>query len=370
MGRTGRGRLAPLVAGLAIVTAGLVATPTPAGAAPEDSDALVFVSSASGQTGIARNDTVGVGIGQPVATRPFAGAFTYFGGQSVFLYTPGPTPDGILAIEPDGTGEGFGTQFVPKTVNGTYQPVVGDFDGNGYDDVLWYAPGPAADSMWLFSGNGAHSVRSRTINGTYRPAVIDANGDGHDDIVWYAPGTKPDSLWLSGIQGTYTSRPLTITNDFQLVVGRFGDRPEGSPQEQLLFWKPGDGERIWTFDSDAGHTSRAISVPDGEPVVADFDGDGRDAVLYYNPGAAAWEGIVHFFADGSYSLRSSPHVTGTYDPVVGDYDGDGGDDIAWTREGRATIWLMDPEGATRTQETVDLGITDSRAFAAEILVPG
>ena len=370
MGGMRRRRLGATVAGLALVTSGLVATPAPAGAAPVDSDALVFVSSASGRTGVYRNDVLGLSTGGgPVATRPFAGAFTYFGGQSIFQYSPGPTPDGILVVEPDGTGEGFGTRFIPKTVNGTYQPVVGDFDGNGYDDVLWYAPGPAADSLWLFSGNGAHSVRSRTVNGSYRPAVIDANGDGHDDIVWYAPGTVPDSLWLSGVQGTYTTKPVTITDDYQLVVGRFGDRPEGSPQEQLLFWKEDGYQRIWTFDTAASHTSRALYSPYGEPVVADFDGNGRDSVLYYNPGSAAWEGIVDFYADGGYTYRTSPQVVGTYDPVVGDFDGDGGDDIAWTRAGKATIWLMDPDGATRDDVRVDLGITDSHAFAAEVLVP-
>ena len=367
MGRTGRGRLAPALAGLAIVAAGLVATPAPAGAGPEDSDALVFVSSASGQTGIARNDTVGVGIGQPVASRPFAGAFTYFGGQSVFLYTPGPTPDGILAIEADGTGEGFGTQFVPKTVNGTYQPVVGDFDGNGYDDVLWYAPGPAADSLWLFSGNGAHSVRSRTINGSYRPAVIDANGDGHDDIVWYAPGTKPDSLWLSGIQGTYTTRPLTITNDFQLVVGRFGDCPRAARRRSSC-----SGSRAGTSGSGPSTTTPATRRAPPPPTASRWSstpegGRARLGVLV-QPGGVRPRG-VHLTLGGGALFSNGPDVNGTYDPVVGDYDGDGGNDIAWTRPGTATIWLLDPGGETRDEVRVDLGITDSQAFAAEVLAP-
>ena len=30
----------------------------------------------------------------------------------------------------------------PCTVNGSYVPIVGDFDGNGIDDIFWYATGP------------------------------------------------------------------------------------------------------------------------------------------------------------------------------------------------------------------------------------
>ena len=45
--------------------------------------------------------------------------------------------------------------MVASPVTGTYKPFVGDFDGNGRDDVFWYAPGAAADSIWYGRSNRA-----------------------------------------------------------------------------------------------------------------------------------------------------------------------------------------------------------------------
>ena len=33
-------------------------------------------------------------------------------------------------------------------VNGIYDPLAGDFNGDGKSDVFWYVAGPAADSVW------------------------------------------------------------------------------------------------------------------------------------------------------------------------------------------------------------------------------
>jgi hypothetical protein len=45
-------------------------------------------------------------------------------------------------------GQGQFTTAVPVTVNGTYTPFSGDFNGDGFDDVFWYGPGGGRDSLW------------------------------------------------------------------------------------------------------------------------------------------------------------------------------------------------------------------------------
>lgn len=326
------------LAGLALIVSGLVATPTPsAGLPPEPtSDALVFAPTKDDDI-----EAYGSGFGSsqgpvPAASQVFTGDFTDEAGTEVFLYQPGPGPDAVISglVSPS---SGSTEDRVDKSVGGTYVPLVGDFDGNGFDDVLWYGPGSTADSLWRFSGNGSHAVVPLTISGRYRPVVIEADGDGDDDVIWYAPGTAGDTIWLFGAGASRTAKRVRIDGDYTPVTGIFGIRPEGSPQERLIFWKQGGADAIWTFDTDANHTSQSLFIPDGRPVVGDFTADDIDSVMWYQPGPGA-EGMVSFDEAGTARLDPAPPVSGTYEPVVLDFDGNGAEDIAWTRNGGATIW--------------------------------
>ena len=108
-----------------------------------------------------------------------------------------------------------------RTINGTYTPLVGDLDGNGGDDVFWYAQRERATTP---SGTrpctrGTYSSRATTVNGTYRPFTGDFDGNGTDDLFWYAPGSAADS------SGTRTAprastRSVARTRHRQLRAGR------------------------------------------------------------------------------------------------------------------------------------------------------
>ena len=54
-------------------------------------------------------------------------------------------------------------------------------------------PGTAADSLWYFRPGGSHVAVTQNITRTYRPVVASIGKDATDDIVWYAPGTAADS---------------------------------------------------------------------------------------------------------------------------------------------------------------------------------
>lgn len=110
------------------------------------------------------------------------------------------------------------------------KPFVGDFDGNGVDDVFWYSPNTATpDYVWLFSDEVdpddpgtilAHVVTPVTLTtgdvpGDPSPYVADLNADGKEDIFWYATtverldgseGSGESVVWESVGQGSFVDR--------------------------------------------------------------------------------------------------------------------------------------------------------------------
>jgi hypothetical protein len=361
MRRLGTAVLAALV--LAAAAVALVAR-TPAGAAPTDSDTLVFVPSLGNTFGVVRNGVVtySTHFDEDRFGHAFEGDFTSAPGTDLFVYGYRENPDGIVSITPSGTT--VTTSLIPKTVFGDYGPVVGDFDGNGLDDIIWYQAGPwGRDSLWLFDGDGTHTNLPITITHSYEPTVFDANGDGYDDVLWYAPGPAADHLWLFGPGAVPTSKPVTINGHYEVIAGRFGDQPEGSPQDRLVFYDNGGYDSIWTFDTEGDHTTAPLPPIDDvyEPVAGRFTGTTRDAIYWYRPGHDA-EQLWTFTAGGAVEDVVAPQIFGTYLPVVGDYDGNGYQDIAWTsptRSGTATIWRFYSGG--HAQSFVDTGLTRSDA---------
>jgi hypothetical protein len=208
---------------------------------------------------------------------------------------------------------------IPITANGSYTPITGTLDctgtGGSYG-VIWYAPGPGADSIWTEFDDGStpNSVdyvsSPLTINGTYKPFVGDFDGDGCDDVFWYAPGAGADSVWY-GVPGGFTSRPVSVQGTYEPLVGDWDD---ANPGDDIFWYGIGGGtESIWT-----GSTTRGTFGPAASPqvvgtgFVTESFGNG---VLFYRPGAGAdyfWDGIVA----GQTAPADDVQVTinGTYQP--------------------------------------------------------
>jgi hypothetical protein len=127
------------------------------------------------------------------------GNFTGTKADDVLLYQPGPGADylwvGGNSVGVGSTRAGFGQ--IALAIGGTYQPHVGDLDGDGFDDVVWYAPGPAADHVWFGRAAGFPASRPITVSGSYRPLIGDLDGSGSDDIVWFSPTSTAIPVWWS-----------------------------------------------------------------------------------------------------------------------------------------------------------------------------
>jgi hypothetical protein len=114
---------------------------------------------------------------------------------------------------------------------------VGDFDGNGYDDVLWH--GGDSGGIWVAKSNGSSFSQSEWLSGGFgsgdvvanasRYFVGDFNGDGKDDLLWHG---GDNGVWVATANSTGTG---FSTSDW--LPGGFGN---GDPELYAARYAVGD----------------------------------------------------------------------------------------------------------------------------------
>jgi hypothetical protein len=220
-------------------------------------------------------------------------------------------------------------------LNGTYIPIVGAFDcdeGNDgppgdltYEEpgVLLYAPGTAPDYLWtdLETAGGFQRTQTRlSINGTYIPVTGDFDGDRCGDILWYAPGAAPDYIWWGGSTGFTPGVRLAVNGSYLPVAGHFGGY--FSNASDIFWYAPGASEQQWIGTGDRSSPFRPGSAPQvsGQkyrPVLFANNGSGAGELVFHGPGAepdSAWR-----FGQSSNGMvvdRVTPlRLQGSYVPV-------------------------------------------------------
>ncbi len=121
----------------------------------------------------------------------------------------------------------------------------GDFDGDGRDDLaVWYDYADGHDSLWTFTaksdgGFNAPVTSWTTPAGNWtqtsgKPTVGDFNGDGRDDLaVWYSYGETRAKLW------TFTA---TAKGGFNAPVGSWESDTWGAADRTSVFAGDFDGD--------------------------------------------------------------------------------------------------------------------------------
>jgi len=304
---------------------------------------------------VAATATLGGGVVTPSAdaqsvvyAKDLSGNFAGDARDEVFAYVSGSTPDALVTFSNGGVSGGPVSLDVELfTVNGSYDPVAGDFDGDGYDEILWYAAGTRQDYIWDFTSATTITSRPYTVNGTYDPVVGDFNGDGVDDVTWYARGTARDYIWEYNVGGGYTSAPRTINGYYTPIPGSFGS----NATDDILFYAPGPGaDYLWDYNPDGSYASRPYPANGYYwPFVLDIWNDGwqGEDIFFYAPGTAP-DYVWDFFQGDKYSYNEP--VNGFYyAPVAGDFLGDGHDDVLWFSDVGFNMWdyAPDPAGLVR-----------------------
>lgn len=247
------------------------------------------------------------------------------GMDDVLLYRAGTATDRLLYGQAN-------NRFVNGpaiNINGTFTPLVGDFDGDDKSDVFWYAPGTAGEYIW-YGANGASAFTvtpALSINGTYRPVLGDYNNDQRTDMMLYAAGTASDFLWFGAARGTQFTKatPPSISGTYLPLPGDFN----GDGRTDIVWYGPGTAtDALWYATGSAPYFVRGTSPAANSafiPVLGDFNGDDVSDIFWYLPGTGAelqWTGTVFGFL-----AQPGRTINGSYNPVPGDFNGDGITDI-------------------------------------------
>ena len=235
---------------------------------------------------------------------------------------------------------------------------VGDFNGDGRDDVLLRHDNGSVTN-WLGQSNG--SFFSNHLNASYvLPAgwhvegAGDFNGDGSDDVLLRNDnGTITE--WLGQPDGSFFSNHALVVYGLamQWHVDAIGDF-NGDGRDDLLLRHDNGLVTNWLGQADgsffSNHANASYVLPAGWHVegAGDFNGDGRDDLLLRNDNGSITEWLGQ--ANGSlfsnhavvaYSLATSWHVD-----AMGDFNGDGRDDVLLRHDnGSVTDWLGAPNGS-------------------------
>jgi hypothetical protein len=286
----------------------------------------------------------------------------FFGGprDEMLFHSNGSDLELLLSVSAGGSNSLIFKPYVLPD-SGLARPIVGDFDGDGFDEVFWYTRGPEADVLWDFTAYDAVTTTELFITGTFTPVAGDFTADGADDIFFYGPGTALDVLWEFNPGGGHTELSIPVSGTYVPLVGSFGF----DATDDIFWYAAGPAaDSLWDFNAGSTtRTSRAMPVAGTyTPFTLDMFGDGAGGgdIFWYAPGTAT--DTVWDFIDGvRFSFRDP--VNGVYTPMSGDYLGDGLDDIVWLHGGGFNLWVHRPvtDGVARFRYSVTFGQSTTAA---------
>ncbi|MGN6695677.1 MAG: hypothetical protein ACTHN0_15990 [Aquihabitans sp.] len=257
----------------------------------------------------------------------------------------------------------YGWDYQALSIGGTnYQVLRGQFAGDSATDLLFYAPGSGADSLWIgkagVKGTNGFTKVGLSIGGTYVPVVGDFAGDDYDDVLFYGRGSAPDVLWTSVDTASYFSAKSVKISGTNYQPKAILDYRAVGAKDDVLFLGPGSvPDYLWHFTDSPGTSdysapgtwqSRTLQVNGSyQLVVGDYNGDRIDDVVLYQPGAARDYKWISS-ASGAFT-QTNLTINGTYKAVtVRHQDRDG---IYFWASGSANEAYWTSNGSSFTSRT-------------------
>lgn len=262
----------------------------------------------------------------------------------------------------DEAGHGVGNVnigFIGNAGNRGSLVAVGDFDGDGQDDLLFQTP---SDYLSVLK-SAQDSFNIGLIDDKQVLGIGDFDGDGRDDILLQSNSDQRLAYLSIDENDAVVSTDLGVQSSRGTLVALADIDGDGA--DDLIFQK--DSGWVNSPDDPSLGYSQANRTLVG---VGDFDGDGKEDLLFQHNGT----GFVNYFSAGHSNVNIG-YLAGSTVIGIADYDGDGLDDIlvqdnsthevSYLSHGSASavVPVGDLSGLDVVFHDTGLGLSDDMLFA-------
>lgn len=256
----------------------------------------------------------------------------------------------VQVIDP----EGLTTSAIQQIQIGNSK--IPDFNRDELPDIVWRNQSTGQNSIWYLDGTNtrlAGEAIQAVSNLNWRiEAIGDFDGDGQDDLLWRNGVNGNNNIWFMDEKTRTSTSSIDSVSSANWQIQGVGTFEAGSTLRNDIVWRnqKTGATIIWIMEG----TNRVgtIDIQDVKNSaweiagVGDFDGDGRLNDLVWRNYATGSNVIWFVNPDGTKQTQSLSPLSNSNWRIEGvsDFDGDGfADDLLWHNStlGRTSVWFID-----------------------------